>query len=149
MWYSIEFYTISTREYTITTQSKFFLCILHHADMACSTKYGVVPEPGLELARQFLNMAHWDRGGRIFTCGLFLTATTKGVLIFTRCAHVGWSIALHRNWQRVRHRSFEQAHDAQRRVAVHRILGGVFHSKNRGTIQRSERLRAGNRQQVS
>lgn len=34
------------------------------------TEYGVVPEPGVELAKQFLKMAKWANGGRQYTCML-------------------------------------------------------------------------------
>lgn len=43
------------------------------------TLYGCVPEPGKELAEQFLKLAHYDEGGRLFTYVLML----DGQLRFT------------------------------------------------------------------
>lgn len=43
------------------------------------TKYGVVPEPGKELAEHFLKTVHYDEGGRLFTYVLML----DGQLRFT------------------------------------------------------------------
>ena len=32
-----------------------------------STTYGVFPEPSIEMTKKFLEFAHYDQGGRIFT----------------------------------------------------------------------------------
>ncbi|KAI9789747.1 MAG: hypothetical protein M1816_005786 [Peltula sp. TS41687] len=44
-----------------------------------STIYGVIPSPGEEMTRQFLDMVHYDHGGRIFTYVMML----DGLLRFT------------------------------------------------------------------
>lgn len=43
------------------------------------TKYGTLPGPGDEMTLQFLDMVHYDEGGRIFT----YVITTDGMFRFT------------------------------------------------------------------
>jgi hypothetical protein len=40
-------------------------CQIYHFDEA--TEYGTLPGPGRDMARRFLDMAHWGEGDRIFT----------------------------------------------------------------------------------
>ncbi|KAL2427371.1 hypothetical protein ABEF95_012453 [Exophiala dermatitidis] len=42
-----------------------------------TTKYGIFQEPSIEMTKQFLDFAHWDEGGRIFTYVLTLDAQLR------------------------------------------------------------------------
>jgi hypothetical protein len=65
------------------------------------TEYGCLPEPSRDLTLKFLEMVHFDQGGRIFTYVLTLGKFSLRSKVDLAESYDRRASTLHRNWQRV------------------------------------------------